>query len=78
MVLRSEKSAAQIAKDLGVKESTLYGWISKVKNQKDQKAGKNNEQLFDELKQLKKELVDVKEQRDILKKATAYFARDIR
>ena len=35
-----------------------------------------NEQLFDELKRLKKELAEVKEQRDILKKATAYFAND--
>ena len=78
MALKSEKSTAQIAKDLGVKETTLYGWIHKAKVQKDQKTGNSNEPLFEELKRLKKELVDVKEQRDILKKATAYFAREIR
>ena len=33
-------------------------------------------ELFDELKRLKKELAEVKEQRDILKKATAYFAKE--
>jgi len=51
---------------LGVKETILYGWVIKAKMQQNQKAGKSNEQLFDELKRLKKELSDVKEQRDIL------------
>lgn len=34
--------------------------------------------LHEELKQLRKELGRVKEERDILKKATAYFARESR
>lgn len=76
MVINSDKSTAQIAKDLGLKSSTLYSWMSNAKSGNVEDNGKNNEQLFDELKRLKKELVDVKEQRDILKKATAYFARE--
>jgi len=76
MVFSSDRSTAQIAKDLGLKGSTLYSWMNKAKLNKVEDNGKNNEQLFDELKQLKKELVEVKEQRDILKKATAYFARE--
>ncbi len=78
LVLKSDKAIGQIAKDLGIKETTLYGWVNKAKAQKDQTTGKNNEQFFDEIKRLKKELSEVKEQRDILKKATAYFAREIR
>lgn len=76
MVIGSDKSTAQIAKDLGLKSSTLYSWMNKAKSDKTEDNGKNNEQLFDELKRLKKELAEVKEQRDILKKATAYFAKE--
>lgn len=78
MVISSEKSTAQVAKDLGIKAGTLYTWVDKAKSSNIQVPGKNNEQLFDELKRLKKELAEVKEQRDILKKATAYFAKESR
>jgi len=76
MVISSDKLTTQIAKDLGLKSSTLYSWINKAKSGNVEDNGKNNEALFDELKRLKKELSEVKEQRDILKKATAYFARE--
>ena len=76
MVISSDKSTAQIAKDLGLKGSTLYSWMNKAKSDNVESNNQNNEQLFDELKRLKKELAEVKEQRDILKKATAYFAKE--
>jgi len=63
MVISSDKSTVQIAKEKSV---------AVVNNEP------SNEQLFDELKRLKKELAEVKEQRDILKKATAYFAKESR
>jgi transposase len=37
-----------------------------------------DEHLYDELKSLKKQLVQVKQERDLLKKATAYFAKEIK
>lgn len=76
LVLKTDKSTAQVARDLGVTGSTLYSWVNSMKVSSVQENGTTNEQLFDELKRLKKELADVKEQRDILKKATAYFAKD--
>lgn len=78
MVISSDKSIAQIAKDLGLKSSTLYTWMNKAKLGNVEENSQNNEQLFEELKRLKKELAEVKEQRDILKKATAYFAKESR
>ena len=36
----------------------------------------NNESSFEEIKRLKKELAMVKQERDLLKKAAAYFARE--
>ena len=76
MVISSDKSIPQIAKDLGVKVTTLYTWVSKAKSTDVQSSTQTNEQMFDELKRLKRELAEVKEQRDILKKATAYFAKE--
>ena len=38
----------------------------------------NNEGSFEEIKRLKKELVMVKQERDLLKKAAAYFAKESR
>ena len=76
MVLKSDKSIAQIARDLGVTGTTLYSWVNKNKTANTEEDGTTNEQLFGELKKLKRELAEVKEQRDILKKATAYFAKD--
>jgi transposase len=76
LVISSDKPISQIADDLGIKSSTLYAWVNKAKQSKLQDAGNNTEELFNELKRLKKELAEVKEQRDILKKATAYFAKE--
>ena len=76
MVISSEKTTAQIAKDLGMNVTTLYSWVSAAKLSDSKVDEPNSEQLFDELKRLKKELAEVKEQRDILKKATAYFAKE--
>ena len=76
MVISSEKSVAQIAKDLGIKNTTLYGWVNKAKSSDGASSLMNNEQLFEENKRLKKELALAREQRDILKKATAYFANE--
>jgi transposase len=75
LVISSEKPTAQIARELGVKSATLYSWVNKEK-ESDAVEDISKAELFDELKQLKKELRDVKEQRDILKKATAYFAKE--
>lgn len=78
MVISSEKAVPQIAKDLGMKTTTLYAWINKAKSSDGANDQKNNEQLFEENKRLKKELALAREQRDILKKVTAYFASEIR
>ena len=78
MVISSDKNTAQIARDLGINGTTLYSWIDKAKSAKAEDGSANNEQLFKEIKRLKKELAEVTEQRDILKKATAYFAKESR
>ena len=67
-------SVVDVAKRLGIPENVLYAWVSKFK--------KADEPLSNDLKVLQAEMVKLKaelrrttEERDILKKAAAYFAK---
>ncbi|AIF81519.1 transposase IS3/IS911 family protein [endosymbiont of Acanthamoeba sp. UWC8] len=71
----SKQSIAQSARELGINVNTLYTWIDKYSKPKDP-AMKTDEHIYDEVKRLKKELVRVTQERDLLKKAAAYFAKD--
>ena len=65
-------SVKEVAERLGISTKSLYTWISKFSKPQrvtDQEA---------EVRRLKKELARVTEERDILKKAAAYFAKDAR
>ena len=78
LALRSDKSTCQTARDLGVKESTLYSWVAKAESVAQSSDASQDKTIYEEMKRLKKELAQVKEERDILKKATAYFAKESR
>jgi len=62
---------AEVLQRLGVGQHSLYAWKRQLGKQVSGDAGKDAE-----IRQLKRELARVTEERDILKKATAYFARD--
>lgn len=64
---------AEVSQRLGVSTHSIYGWMKLFS--KSRKSGAEDEQAS-EIRRLKRELVRVTEERDILKKATAYFARD--
>lgn len=74
----SDRSISSIAKDLGVNKGTLSVWVREYKNLNNIKSSKElkQETLEEENKRLKKELALAKQERDILKKATAYFAKE--
>jgi transposase len=75
----SDQSIAQTAKDLGINVNTLHTWISKYRRPSDQdKTVRTDQHLYDELKRLKKEVARLTEERDLLKKAAAYFAKEQR
>jgi len=74
-VVSHGRSIAQAARDFDIAENTLYGWIATYKRKHDLAViPKKDETLEQENARLKKELAQVKMDRDILKKATAYFA----
>ena len=66
-------SVTSVAGRLGVSTKSLYDWVKRYGNEPDI-PGSSAE--ADEIKRLKAELRRVTEERDILKKATVYFAKD--
>jgi len=76
-----DKPAADLARELGIKRTLLYRWRDQLtcKGEKAFKGpGRPKLEEMNELSRLRQELKDVKEERDILKKAAAYFARDLK
>ena len=77
LAIESSESIAQTARNLGINVNTLYNWIDKYSKPKEHNM-RTDIHLYDELKRLKKDLARVTEERDILKKAAAYFAKESR
>ena len=67
-------SVCSVARRLGVTTHSLYAWRKKYGEGSEQAAQKDDQQA--EIKHLRAELKRVTEERDILKKATAYFAKE--
>jgi transposase len=73
-----QKPATQLALELGIRRTQLYKWQGQLKTNGDKALrGPGRPRLEDEseLSRLKRELKKVTEERDILKKAEAYFAK---
>ncbi len=75
---QGHRPATEIARELGIRRNQLYKWQEQVAKQgatpfpgSGRRAGQ-----ADEIARLKGELRRVQEERDILKKAAAYFARE--
>jgi transposase len=67
-------SAAQVARDLGIHNSLLYRWIEQFGTKPDGTQVTPDE--HEELIRLRREIKTLREERDILKKATAFFAKE--
>jgi len=75
----SEQSLAQTAKAPGINVTTLHTWIGKYSRPPlTEKVLRTDEHVYDELKRLKKEVAQLTEERDLLEKAAAYFAKEQR
>jgi transposase len=74
----SGKSGTELARQLGVRRNQLYLWQSELRGKADRAfpgRGQHPESA-DEMTRLKRELERVTEERDILKKAVAFFAKE--
>ena len=67
----NKKPVAEIKREYGLAEATLYRWIKEYGKIK----VSNNETTNHEIKRLKKELAQAKEENEILKKVVAIFTQ---
>ena len=77
LVQKSGKSQAQIARDLGIADSTLHHWCKEWAEQGPQAFPGSGHQTVqeEEMRRMKRELEVIRQERDILKKALAIFSR---
>ena len=67
-------SVAQVSRDLGIRGSLLYRWIKQYGTKPDGSQVTPDE--HEELIRLRRENRVLREERDIIKKATAFFAKE--
>lgn len=65
---------SEVARRLGVSTNSMYHWLKRYGSSSEHYQEVNEKDA--EIKRLQKELRRVTEERDILKKAAAYFARE--
>lgn len=70
-----EKSIVQIARELGISDSSLHHWLKQSQIDAGQREGLTTEER-EELRKLRKENKVLRQEREILKKATVFFARE--
>jgi len=77
LITERGKRATEVARDLGVHVNLIYNWQKQL-SEDSEFAFPGHGRLKpadEELRRLKRELEDVKEERDILKKALAIFSK---
>ena len=79
-VLSGERTVSEIAKELGVHHTTIRDWVKSYKQDGTQAfPGSGHLKPDDEdLRKLRRENANLREENEILKKAAAYFAKNLR
>ena len=76
LIRSAGKTAGQVARELDLTETAVRQWVK----QADLDAGRHTDGLTtaerDELRQLRREVRDLREEREILRKAAVFFARE--
>ena len=82
LLREGEKPASQVAMALGVRRTLLYRWRDAYAARGEAAfsgtPGPKPSAASNEVARLKRELAAVREEREILKKAAAYFAKELR
>lgn len=76
LVRSSGKSVGQIARDLDLTETALREWVKKAEGTHPRKEGPLSEDERAKLKRLEEENRVLRMERDFLKKAAAFFAKE--
>ncbi|MDV6278838.1 transposase [Rhodococcus erythropolis] len=75
MVLDTDRAIAEVARGLGIGDQTLGAWVKQARIDRGQRAGLTSDERA-ELTRLRRELAKVTEERDLLKRATAFWVKE--
>ncbi len=75
LVGSSDRSLARLAKDLGVADQTLRNWVQHAEIGDGAREALAPDER-EELRQLRREVRTLRQEREILKKAAAFFAKE--
>jgi len=76
-VKSTDRPLSHVARDLGLSPQLLWKWVQREKEEVEAAAeGELNPTEREELKQLRRRVARLEEEREILKKATAFFAKE--
>ncbi len=76
LVHSSGRSVAQVAGELDLTVTALRRWVEQARRAQDHSAGALSEEERRELVRLRRENQTLRQERDFLKKATAFFAQE--
>lgn len=78
LVTEGRRKVSEVARDLGINENLLYNWRNRFNQDKEESfPGRGNLKATDEyIRQLERENKRLRDERDILKKAAIFFAKD--
>ncbi len=77
MVRETGKPIAEVARDLGINEGTLGNWVSRDRRRRgEQPEDQVNESERAELVRLRREVATLRMEKEILKKAAAFFVTE--
>lgn len=79
LVRESGRSKAEVARSLGVSPNTLGGWVAadELARGRSEDPSLVAESEVEELKRLRRENMELRVDREILRKAAAFFAREM-
>ena len=85
LVRSSGRTLRDVGRELGVNHETLRGWVSAAKRADEQRAGRSNADgggelsgtERDELRRLRRKVAELELEKEILRKAAAYFAKEM-
>lgn len=78
LVRQPGRTAASVARELNLTETAVREWVHQAERDEGVRADGLSTAERAEMAQLRKELREAREERDILKRAVAFFARETR
>ena len=78
LVRSTGRPVNQVARELGLSHETLRNWVKRDRIDRGQgEPGELTTSQLDELRQLRRRVVELEAEREILRRAAAYFAKEM-